>query len=428
MVKKIGLFVCIVIGIAAIVFGVTRYKKWKDRNEVPYITIVGPIEMADGIGRQSAELAELFLKDFKTNIIARHYNRSDVPVAVKTMMSKKNKQQGKILIFEESLWAPGEDIARVLGTVDSKNQIRIAYSMLEYTRIPQEWVMQLNLYYDAVAVPDAFLIKVYKESGVKIPVFELPLGLDLSANLKQPIKKTRNPIMVFGNLGSTLDRKNQIGLIRAFAKALGNVEDAVLHINTRGGDLPVRKAILDEIAMQGCANIHYTEIKLRKDAYLKFFKTLDCYVSLAKGEGFSIQPREAMSLGIPVIATNNTGQETICKSQLVRSVTSALLEPAKYSGARIPSGYQFNCEVDEAALAIKDIYDNYDKYLSQGEKAREWASFYDYSNNDLKDLYRTLVNPKKIVLGDKDVLHKDYIETSSKELYEKYLRIAIFRK
>ncbi len=420
--------ICFLVCLTAIIWGGVRVKKWKDRMKKPYISLVGPIEMADGIGRQVAELANMFLDDFDTNIVTKHYNRMDVPQKVKTMMSKKNKQLGKIVIFEESLWAPGEDISRFLDSVENENQIRIAYSMLESTRIPQEWVMQLNLYYDAVAVPDEFLVEAYKKSGVNIPIFTIPLGLDLNNYLKDPIKKERHPVMVFGNLGSALDRKNQVLLIRAFAKALGNVEDAALHINVRGGDKPVREAIVDEILAQGCSNIRYTEIKLRKDAYFKFFKTLDCYVSLAKGEGFSIQPREAMALGIPVIAANNTAQETICRSKLVKSVSSAILEPARYFGLRLISGHRFNCEVDEAAAAIKDVYENYQKYLACSEEARKWASYYDYSNKELQDLYKSLVSPKKIVLGDKDTIHKDYIMTTSQKLYDKYRKVAIFRE
>jgi glycosyltransferase involved in cell wall biosynthesis len=426
--KKIQMYGLCALGIAVLSVAVILSKKWKDRYERPYVTLIGSIEMADGIGRQTVELAKVFQDDFKVNIITRHYNRADVPTSIQKLLKKRNKELGKIVIFEESLWAPGEDIARGVKTVERSDQIRIAYSMLESTRIPQEWVMQLNLYYDAVAVPDPFLIEAYKESGVRIPIFELPLGLDLDSFLKRPLKKERNPVMLFGNLSTSLDRKNQVTLIRAFAKALGNVKDAALHINCRGGDKETRAQIVDEILAQGCDNIYFTEIKLRNDAYLKFFETLDCYVSLSKGEGFSIQPREAMALGIPVIASDNTGQKTICNSSLVKSVLSAIKEPAYYFGSDLMSGYRFNCSVDEASCAIRDVYDHYSDYLENAQKARDWASYYNYSQGELRKLYKSLVSPKKIVLGKENKICDEYIMTSSEELYEKYKKIAVFSK
>lgn len=387
--------------------------------------------MADGIGRQTAELASVLLEDFKVNIISNHFVDVDIPHKIKKLLRQdqrdaenETRKLGRVVILEESLWAPGGDLARVLHTISRDDQIRIAYSMLESTGIPQEWVMQLNLYYDAVAVPDSFLMDSYRKSGVTIPIFELPLGLDLDAFLKQPLKQARNEKMVFANLSACLDRKNHILLVRAFARAFGNKEDVVLHINCRTGDEEAEKALVEEIVKSNCSNIIYTELTFRRDAYLKVFKGIDCYVSLSKGEGFSIQPREAMALGIPVIVTNNTGQSTICKTGLVKVVESPLAEPARYFGRPYKAGYRFNCTLDDAVAALLDVYQNYDKYLKNGSEARKWVSFYSYSNDYLKKLYKTLVSPKEIVLGNENKLEPDRLTVDSQELYEKYLRLT----
>lgn len=404
-----------------------RHKLLAFNQKRPYITLTGPIEMADGIGKQVVELAETLLdENFSINILAHHVNKVDVPSRILSLLRLKNKQLGKIVIAEESLWDHGTELApRKLPTTTQPDQIRIAYSMLESTLIPPEWVMQLNLYYDAVAVPDSFLVETYIKSGVQIPIFEIPLGVDLQKFLKTPLKKERNPVMVFANFSSALDRKNQLLLVQAFAKALGNVEDAVLQINSRGGDEEIRDEIINEIIRSNCSNIRFTEFKLRKDAYIKLFQSVDCYVSLSKGEGFSIQPREAMALGIPAIVTDNTGQTTICKSNLVKTVKSAILEPARYFGSPIPCGYRFNCDLDEAAAAIKDVYENYGQYLQNAAQARTWAQAYDFSNENLRSLYKTLVKPKKLVLGTENRIHADYLMTNSKILYEKYQKIAL---
>ncbi|MBI3901249.1 MAG: glycosyltransferase family 4 protein, partial [Chlamydiia bacterium] len=400
----------------------------------PYITLTGPIKMADGIGRQLVELAEVLIDDFDLTIRSHHIEKEDVPRKIRRLLREQYKKYtlrskkiplGKVVISEETLWVPGEDIKpRHFKTTTQDDQIRIAYSMLEFTQIPAEWVMQLNVYYDAVAVPDPFLVDVYKASGVRIPIFELPLGVNLQPFLNTPFKKHHGTPMVFANFSSTIDRKNQLTLVRAFAKALGNVDDAVLHLNSRGGDPKVREELVQEIAKLSCSNIRFTEFSLRRDAYTKLFQDVDCYVSLSKGEGFSIQPREALALGIPVIATNNTGQITICKNDFVKAIESALQEQVIFYSQPIPGGYQFNCEVDDVANAIYDVYNNYPFYLQKATLGKEWASHYDFSDTTLRNMYKTLVKPKKLILGKENKIGPDYLITNSKKLFEKYKAIS----
>jgi len=118
-------------------------------------------------------------------------------------------------------------------------------------------------------------------------------------------------------------------------------------------------------------NVFFSELCFDEPAYIEMFKTVDCYVTLSKGEGFSIQPREAMAMGIPVIATNISSQKTICESQLVKSVSAPFLEPAVFWEDQV-YGYFSECSIDEATEAFIDIYNNYDFYL---EKAQVLSQF-----------------------------------------------------
>ena len=102
-------------------------------------------------------------------------------------------------------------------------------------------------------------------------------------------------------------------------------------------------------------------------------------------------------------------------------VSSAIAEPRYYFGRAINDGEQFNCSLDEAAAAIRDIYLNYHQYAEKGPLMREWAAHYDYKN--LQKHYLTLVAPKKIVLGDVNEITADCLTTTSKELYDKYMSL-----
>lgn len=421
MKKKVAYF-----AVFLIAFLITVYALYKTGSKKcggkPDVAIYGPIVMADGIGRQAAEMAQIFGKKHKVKIFSRHINKTDLPSDILKMAKAKYKESAPIAIVHESLWSPGDSLDRFFPTVTSNDQIRYAYSMLESTRIIPEWVLMLNLYFDAVIVPDLFLVEVYKNSGVIIPIFHIPLGLDLENFLKMPLKtpKIKGPF-VFACLASGIERKNHKTTIQAFAKAFGNDDNVCLHLNCRIAVPEVRNEIIAEIEKQKCKNIKYTEICLKKDAYLKFFSSIDCLLNLSKGEGFSIQPREAMALGIPVILTNNTGQSTICNSGLVRAVSSVIAEPRYYFGGELSVGEQFNCEVDDVAIAMKDVYLNYTKYINNAPLMRKWASAYDYKN--LTPIYNSLITPQKVIFGDRNEITAEYLMTDSKVFYDKYTQL-----
>ncbi len=390
------------------------------KNKQPYLTVVGPVLMADGLGRQAAELIDMLKDDLSIGFKASSAKTviEGAPQRIHKILKNEKLPLGKVIIYENFLGIGGLYFKDVIKGLKNAHHIRIAYSMFESTLIPSEWVVALNHYFDAVAVPDKFLIDCYKNSGVTIPIFELPLGLNLDQFLNVPLKKHKKSPMIFANLSSSLPRKNQLGLIRAFHKAFGHSQDVKLKLNSRAGESDYIQAIKDEIYKLGASNIQFTEMRMEADLYLKVFQDVDCYVSLSSGEGFSIQPREAMALGIPVILTDNTGQSTICESHLGRVVPSPHCIPAFYPAFNAYYGMFHNCNIEDAAQALKDVYNNYDDYLSQAEDSRAWVKQCCY--DQLKTLYLGLISPKKIILSSMNKITPECLFTDSKELCQKF--------
>lgn len=384
----------------------------------PDVTVVGYIKMADGLGRQSAELIDALSETLSINFLPTQKSCfENVSKQVKRTLARPFFRFGKVIFFEEALWRPGFTPYALLKTPQTKEQIRIAYSMLESTAIPQEWISILNSYFDAVAVPDPFLVEVYQKSGVTLPIFVLPLALDLDPFLQQPLKTEAHTPFVFGNLGTCTSRKNQVGIVQAFAKAFGNSDKVSLLINCRICSDNSKDLIKKEIRRLGLHNVRFTTLSLDNPAYLRLFQTVDCLVSLSKGEGFSIQPREAMALGIPVIASDNSAQKTLCKTSLVHSVPTTGWEPAIYPWGG-PFGDFALCDVEDSAQAMKEVYQNYSSYLARASEMRKWAAQYQYKN--LKPIYKTLIHPKKVVLGTSNQIQNDTLITNSEALYRKY--------
>jgi glycosyltransferase involved in cell wall biosynthesis len=398
------------------------------------VTVVGYLNQADGIGRQSIDLITLLKSnDIDVNFVEdKQSEMRDVPLTVKLTKYLPNHKLGKVVIFETWLPRFDDEEKALLKIINKKtnltkynrlkrdDQIFVAYSMFESTKILDRWVKLLNKNFDAVAVPSRYLIDVYKNSGVKIPIFYLPLGMNLNYYLSQPLKSKRGLIFTFANFSSMQPRKNQISLVKAFTELYKNNPDVKLIINARYGDENVYHEIKQYIDSNKVKNISIAINTLNDKEYNQLLSSVDCFVYVAKGEGFSIQPREAMALGIPVILSNNTAQRDIAKSNLVKAVPSEKEEPAIYSFYADPIGTYFNIELADLKEAMEDVYKNYDKYLLQSNQAREWVKSYDYTN--LAELYLNLIKPKKVIYGKENKITEQYLETNDFNLYSKYVK------
>lgn len=394
----------------------------------PYLTVIGLVNMADGIGRHSVELIDSLKDEVSIGFIhtAKPCYKT-VSSPVKRIMKNQYRPIGKVVIFEECIWTPEREHYQLLRTPKNKDQIRIAYTMFESSEIPRQWVSILNDYFDAAIVPDNFLVKVYQNCGVDIPIFVLPLGLNLQPFLEEEVKKKPHYPIVFGNFGACLNRKNQKLLVEAFHEAFGDTDKVVLKINSRYSQEDTAEQIKKVIEEKQMKNVIFTQKSLSKQEYLEAFKEMDCLVSISKGEGFSIQPREAMALGIPVILSDNSAQKTLCRSGLTKIVKATLKEPAMRSWGTILKepiqyGYEYNCTKEDVVEALLDMYDNYDYYLAKSEQLKNWARKYDYS--ELKPLYLSVVKPNEVVLSTKNKITEKGLYTNSKKLYEKYQKLV----
>lgn len=420
--KSIGYFACLLLLIWE---GYATCLRYLVR---PYITVVGSACMADGIGRQSVELlGELGAQVIVDFIPTTKTCLKDIPQHIQKHLRHRYKKLGRIILFEDCIWVPDKPHYEFLKHINRQNHICLAYSMFESTEIPKDWVVGLNNYFDAVIVPDPFHVEIYKQNGVVIPIFVLPLGLDLSRFLKKPLKTKCGKPFTFASLGAGISRKNIVKSIEAFSRVFKNREDINFLIHCRYALPEIERDIREYITTHGLKNVSYTCKRLRNSEYIELFQSIDCYVNLSKGEGFSIQPREAMALGIPVIITNNTAQQTICCSGLVKSVPAPILTPAERRwGGMLESaqiyGKEFDCRIEDASQAFLDMYTNYDRFISNNHRARSWAKQYDYST--LRAKYLSLIHPQRILLGAQNEIHDNSIITDNISLYLKYKNLT----
>lgn len=380
------------------------------------VTVIGAAGHADGLARISVGVMELLKDELKINCRPTHMNLKDIHRDVQKIILRSKKTPGTVSFFCSALWYSS---APSLFKKVPNSKIKIAYSMLESTCIPPEWVAILNSNFDAVVVPDHFLVDVYADSGVTIPIFELPLGMYLDDFLQRPKRQRPSYPFVFGTTVSCDERKNYTLMIQSFAEEFGNAEGVVLKLNSRQGSSGYYRELIESL---GVSNVIFTHEVLNKEQYVEFMDSFDCFINISKGEGFSLCPREALALGIPCVLTGNSSQITICDSGLVRAVPSTILEPTNYWGmfGGQQVGFFSTCDKEDVKVALRDVYANYSLYLDKAEAGPEWVSQYRWPN--LRKKYLSLIKPKKIRRGDFNVITDDYLMTNSPTLYKKYIK------
>lgn len=386
------------------------------------VLLCGNSDCGDGIGSMISSLSA-------------YCSEYDVVPYLDSQKIKKDKKYALLFYTEQNIFR------RILigqktfeGYFDEIKDIplRIAWSVMERVALPRPMKKDLNTYFDCVVVPDPFLANMYKESGIIKPVFCIPQGFLLEVpSLENDHKKAVNKEkMVFTLIARNFWYKNIHKAVEAFHEVFKENSSVFLKIHCR--DALCYNALLKDLLKKlNNKNIHLDEGHLSAQEYTDFLNESDCFVSLSQGEGFAIPPRQALSLGIPCILSNNTAHSTICKTGYVLPV-KADIKYHLYSqiGGLINGDLDCaietevcDCTFDDAVKAYKEMYNNYALYLKKAENASMWARQFTWKN--VMDYYDTLFNPYHVIFGNQNsiVPETKTIITDDVPLYNKLVKL-----
>lgn len=227
-------------------------------------------------------------------------------------------------------------------TQPDPEQVSIVRSMLEVSRIPQNWVFRFNRM-NEVWVPNDFNFSVFENSGVdreRLFVIHSPVDLNTPSNrgfYPIPSKKKFFFLTLFHY--PARDRKGLDILLQAFCRAFKRNQDVCLVIKS--------KTSLPDIRSQYKIPRMSPEIVILNRALdekelASLYRTVHCFVLPSRGEGIGRPFLDAMKHGLPIIASGWGGQREflnednsfLCSYKLVDVPETGYLESPGFFGAR----------------------------------------------------------------------------------------------
>ncbi|VTU13761.1 sugar transferase, PEP-CTERM/EpsH1 system associated [Variovorax sp. SRS16] len=188
---------------------------------------------------------------------------------------------------------------------------RIAYWYWEFDAIPDAWIAHAKDV-DEVWAATEFVARGLR-ARLPLPVRTLfpgvrlaPFGRRGKAHFGLP-ENTFTFLFTF-HMVSVMERKNPLGLIRAFKAAFTEEEPVRLVLKTSFSDrYPAEFNALRSAAAAAGAAITLIDEVYTPDEVLSLMDACDAYVSLHRSEGLGLTLAEAMLMGKPVIATAFSG-------------------------------------------------------------------------------------------------------------------------
>ncbi|MDR1074556.1 MAG: glycosyltransferase family 4 protein, partial [Treponema sp.] len=234
----------------------------------------------------------------------------------------------------------------------------IAFWLWELETFPPEWLTSLLLV-DEIWTPSEFASAAIRKITDK-PVVTVPYALTAPTADKYDrvyfgLSADICLFLCMYDCSSTIERKNPIGVIRAFKRAFGNDTSQVCLViklnNPQEKDIEIINRELE-----GYQNISIIADILTKIQINSLIKCCDVVVSLHRAEGFGLVPAEAMLLGTAVISTNWSSTSEFMTDDTVCLVDYEFCEIKEDVGSYKKGWRWANPNVEQAAEYMRKLY------------------------------------------------------------------------
>lgn len=243
-----------------------------------------------------------------------------------------------------------------------ENQFRIISTMWETMYLPAPFRDNLH-HFDAIVVPCEHNVEVF--GNYHSNVVKIPLGIDPECWHYTPRQESDFFTFFCGGSG---ERKGVDLAVAAFKKTFGDWKGSgrVPRLMLKN---PKSEESVKDVDLWG-PNIFMVSGRLTDEEEIDLYGHADCYVQPSRGEGFGLQPLQAMAQGIPTILTDASGQAEF--AHLGYGI-SAVPTPASYF-IYGDCGNWWEPNLDELCDHMRWVYEHQDLAVDAAKKSAEIVS------------------------------------------------------
>ena len=344
------------------------------------VKYTGPCGDFSGYGEASRNyILSLYKRGIPITISPRNFDPNPPPIADKEKAEILNSLVDKKVPYDTVIIHLTPDLFPMYV---EQGKYNIGFSAWETSLIHPKWVHTCSVL-DEFWCPCSWNMDAFRDSGLKIPIYKIPHGIDPHMfdgleDKKFKLKDVSPDTFKFYSIFQWMHRKNPEGLLRAYFNAFDDSDDVVLVLKTyRAGISRDKGFIRDKVVeIKKDMNIgYYPKVILIGDLLSKIQMSGlhlfgDCCVGLHRGEGWGLPLFEAGLAGNPVIATNcggNTEFMTEENSYLVDYQTTFVSGMSSFNPWYLGNQQWAEPNLVEASSIMRYVFDNREEALKKGK-------------------------------------------------------------
>ncbi|MNI13152.1 D-inositol-3-phosphate glycosyltransferase [compost metagenome] len=258
----------------------------------------GPVQRASGLGIASRAYVQA-LRRKGVDVRINYGGRAE---------AFRDSSRKKVLIYHH----PPSQINLKLAR--ARYDCIILNTVWETTQIPARWLPNINKF-DAICVPSLHNKQALRNSGVRVPIFIVPHGVNTReyapSNRKLPLAQSKGRF-TFVSVFGFQHRKNPEALLRAYWEEFSASDPVLLVIKTNGyAPYENENWIKDRIRRykerlgirKPTAPVVVIGRHLKSSDIRSIYTLGQVFVLPTRGEGVGLPFLESLASGVPVIAT-----------------------------------------------------------------------------------------------------------------------------
>lgn len=289
--------------------------------------------------------------------------------------------------------------------IDPEASYNIAYSMFETLTIPDNWIKFYNEF-NEIWVPSNFCKKAFDRHDLNCIVKKVSLG----TYTKKFIPKNREKdVFTFLSVGTWIDRKGWDLLINAYTSEFVGNYDVRLCIKTDAKYKTNQELVQEYLTNNRTSimpKIMIRNQKIDEDIMPKLYQESDCYILPTRGEAFGLPYLEAMSSGIPCIASDFGGQTDFINNDNGWLIKIKTLKHLSERLCKINSAYEglwfAEPSIEDIRAIMRYAYVHKDEVRERGMQARkdvkdkyDWKFIAKETDKRLKEIHLAFNRKKK---------------------------------